>query len=89
MIEPIDIRAPIPLRVGRYELIPNTDPPMWSVTIPDPQLYIDQLNELSGDAEISHDEAEKIVLRLLCEMGMEPVAAAFNAAKERVGFWYA
>lgn len=42
-----------------------------------------------GDQELSHSEADDILVRVLTEAGYIEVAAAFEAARERVGFWYA
>ena len=41
------------------------------------------------DPESSHGNAESIVLKFLHDAGHGDVAAAFEAARDRVGFWYA
>lgn len=45
--------------------------------------------EAGTDAERAHGEAEAILLRFLREIERGEVADAFEAARERVGFWYA
>ena len=42
-----------------------------------------------GDEEADHSRAEEIVCSLLTEVGFEDAAKAFEAARDRVGFWYA
>jgi hypothetical protein len=42
-----------------------------------------------SDEEIVHAQADKVLLSRLLELGDGEVVAAYQKAKERVGFWYA
>ena len=43
-----------------------------------------------GDKEAAHIEADKILLRFLCDAGFEEVAKAWlQADEDSGGFWYA
>jgi hypothetical protein len=56
-----------------------------------PEQAIAELNAMpkGGDEEILHDQADKIVCEVLKSVGCREVAEAFEAAQDRVGFWYA
>lgn len=51
---------------------------------------IAELNALTGgDPETDHGTADDLLCEYLEVSGSPEVAAAFRAAQERVGFWYA
>lgn len=51
---------------------------------------IEELDTLDGfDPEEAHTDAESILLAFLRHAGYTRVADAFEAANDRVGFWYA
>ena len=52
---------------------------------------VDALNDLKegSDEEIAHALAEDALCDLLRSVGFGEAADAFDAANERVGFWYA
>lgn len=41
------------------------------------------------DEEVAHSEAEKMLMAFLRGNGFGKVAEAYEAARDRVGFWYA
>ena len=43
----------------------------------------------TGDAEVAHSEADKVLLGFLREIGHRAVADAFEDARSRLGFYYA
>jgi hypothetical protein len=43
----------------------------------------------SRDPERDHEQAEQLLLAWLKDIGYTSVAEAYEATKERVGFWYA
>jgi hypothetical protein len=51
-------------------------------------LELRALSELE-DAERIHGRADEILLEFIDAVGGEPVAAAYRALVEKVGFWYA
>lgn len=53
--------------------------------------FVDSLDALpeDGDQEISHGDADNILLQCLREAGLGEVADAWQRARDRVGFWYA
>lgn len=54
------------------------------------QEVVDRLNALNGhDQEADHVEADSLLKDALRLVGGHEVADAFNAASDRVGFWYA
>ena len=53
------------------------------------EIAVTKLDELNGDPEVDHGNAEKILLEYLRLRGETAVAEAFERARERVGFWYA
>ena len=42
-----------------------------------------------GDTEAQHANADRLLVDFLIDAGYEDVARAFEAARERCGFWYA
>jgi hypothetical protein len=51
---------------------------------------INKLNALTnGDPEVAHAQADDILAAWVKANGGEQVAAAYEAAGDRVGFWYA
>ena len=51
---------------------------------------IKKLNELSsGDPEVSHTQADDIVLEFLRSNGHHELVDAWEEAEARIGFWYA
>lgn len=54
------------------------------------QEVVDRLNALPGaDQESEHAEADSLLMDALRLVGGHEIADAFNAASDRVGFWYA
>jgi hypothetical protein len=50
---------------------------------------VKQLDELSGDTEACHVEADNLLLTALENAGLKAVADAWQRAKGRLDFWYA
>lgn len=50
--------------------------------------FVEQLDGLNDDPEISHLEADRILVAALRRFGFAEVAEAFERAKETRGFWY-
>lgn len=51
---------------------------------------ITRLNAVTGaDQEDAHIEADRLLLDALLLLGGSEVVSAYQAARERVGFWYA
>lgn len=55
------------------------------------QEAIDGLRNMSAnsDSEFAHGEAEKILCDFLRDIGHAEIANEFEAARDRVEFWYA
>lgn len=53
------------------------------------QEAVNALNNLPGDPEIAHGQAEDIIMEFLASNGMGEVSDAFEKARDRIGFWYA
>lgn len=52
--------------------------------------YVEQLNKLTYyDQEVSHAEADDLLVAALRDAGWGEVADAYEKAQDRVGFWYA
>ena len=47
-----------------------------------------ELNKMEGGQPESHMRAEDILCEVLRANNLRKVAAAFEAAKDRIGFWY-
>jgi hypothetical protein len=45
--------------------------------------------EYGSDEEAAHGTADDLLIEFLREIGYEDVADAYEAARDRVGFWYA
>lgn len=55
-----------------------------------PQEAIEKLTAFQdGDPEQAHGDADDILLAVLRSNGLSEVADAWDACRERVGFWYA
>lgn len=55
-----------------------------------PQEAIQKLNAFQdGDPEVTHGDADDILLAVLRSNGLSEVADAWDACRDRVGFWYA
>lgn len=52
---------------------------------------VQKLEEMQSgtDEEIAHGDADEILLSVLRFSGQREVVAAYEAARDRVGFWYA
>jgi len=57
----------------------------------DMESAVNKLNvmKVGDDAEIVHFVAEEVLTEYLRYIGHNAVADAFDAARDRVGFWYA
>lgn len=54
------------------------------------QETIDSLNALSNrDKELAHSDSDDLMLEALRLAGWNDVAEAYDAARDRIGFWYA
>jgi hypothetical protein len=66
---------------------------MWGIEdkMMDMESAVKKLNAMDNgdDQEIAHCEAENVLTEYLREIGHEAIADAFEAARDRVGFWYA
>lgn len=55
-----------------------------------PEEAVEKFRELDTDPEVSHYEAEEILLGVLSHLGHDEVVKAWDEVKERCGgFWYA
>lgn len=59
-------------------------------TVEDTERFLKAFASLpEGDPELAHDQADDLLLYALRCQGREDVAAAFERARDRIGFWYA